>query len=114
MKPALRIYRFKVVPERHIKLIKLFDANVNQKTEEKFFNGWASTPWGWLIDPLPFRQHFRSACVFSRKEFHPQYPNLVKVWLYTSHAKAFFKNEEDRESFQCWVNPDCLYLVDMS
>lgn len=112
--PPLKAYRFKIAPHRHIKLIKLFDLPYHTDEEVKFFNGWASTPWGWMIDPLPFRQRWPRACVFTRKEYNPRHPNLVKAWLYTPSGQAFFKNEEDRNMFQCWVDPACLYEVDMS
>lgn len=109
-KTPLRAYR--LYPIGPIKLIRNFESypyfhggTTPFETKER---GWRATPWGWYIEPTTFKLEHPTACLISRGEAHPQYPNYVKAWMYTSTLHEIFK-DDSRDTFICWVDPTCMY-----
>jgi len=111
MSNPVKVYRFRI--STFPRLFRFIEDGIPDAIEyPPLVKGWGIAEWGWLIDPIEFRKHFPDACFFSKGETHPQY-KLVKGWLFTFNAKKFFKTSDSRKMFECWVNPTCLYELDM-
>lgn len=113
-KKPLKAYRF--FPIASVKLIRNFD-NYPPVTHDLDFTqkekGWKATGWGWLIQPTTFNLEHKTACLFTRREPHTQFPHLVKAWIYTETLREIFKTEA-RDTFLCWVDPTCLYELKLT